>query len=275
QHDPRAAVSVGPAVGDAIVVGVDEKDPVEAGRLPDVPDLVVVGARQADAVERILRHLQAIEVVAVGVRQLDAGVELLNGPVPDRDVVEAAGVIDPITGVDAVDRVAAEVDPDVARSDDKAVAGAVRQVVFDVCVVRDHLAARHVLLRFRFMRRRLAGTEDQESSHGEAQQGNARESQCRLRTTIHSYPLLRRRYRNRGSTGAGLVRLRNYPWITRSFVPARSSSSGAATAAGARSSGSPRRTRLRRPTTSRTSSNTGAASPQSVRTPNRSPTATS
>src|SRR6266566_2953677 len=49
-----------------VVVGVDEEDPVEARRLVDVTDRVVVRARQADAVEWVLRHGQVLELVPIG-----------------------------------------------------------------------------------------------------------------------------------------------------------------------------------------------------------------
>ena len=129
-----------------VVVGVDEEDPVEARRLVDVTDLVAVRTGQADAVERVLRHGQVLELVSVGPVELQADVELLNGAVLDLDVVEAALVVDSVRRriADAVDGVAAEVELDVASTDHETVARTVEQIVLDVGVVRDHLAARDV-----------------------------------------------------------------------------------------------------------------------------------
>src|SRR6266566_90495 len=79
--------------------------------------------------------------------ELQPDVELLDGAMLDLDVVEAARVVDSVgrRTVDAVDRMPAEVEPDVARPDHETIAGAVQEIVFHMRVMRDHLAAGDVL----------------------------------------------------------------------------------------------------------------------------------
>ena len=189
-EDPIAArhgVVLDHAVVDADEVDCTVLDPV--ARDPHVVSAGEVDGTAAVAEELIAGDLVGVQVVAperadadpgtavvadgevaqatAAEAAVDAGAELLHRAVPDRDSVVTRGVVDARglqvavarAGLDAVDRVAVQIERYVVGGDHEAVAATVAQVAAQPRVRRDDIAAADDA------RLRLAATDRETPSH--------------------------------------------------------------------------------------------------------------
>ena len=143
--DPGRAIVVDRVVSDRIAGRALSQDPSRTRVVVHlVPiDRVVVAPEPEHDPRTIGRDIEPMDLVVARAEQIDALVELLDRAVLDLDVVEPARVVDSTGATEAiaVDEMAAEVELDVVGPDDEPVAGTVQQVVRDLRVLGDDLAA--------------------------------------------------------------------------------------------------------------------------------------